>query len=76
LNEYCRGALEALSWVKWVCQSIRSEMTEEESEDFDRNPFYRKYRTVLSMIEDAREDILNGSAIDFAARLKAIAVRP
>jgi len=53
MNEYCRGALEALSWVKSLLLS-------------------RKLEQAVVMVDQAKDDILNGSAIDFAERLRAI----
>jgi len=38
--------------------------------------FQHKKEEIIVMLDEARDDILNGSAIDFAARLRAVAVRP
>lgn len=54
MNEYCRGALEALSWVKSML--------------LNRSPEH-----AIVMIDQAKDDILNGAAIDFAERLRAVA---
>jgi len=54
MNEYCRGALEALSWARSLLET-------------------RSVNQVRGMLDQAKEDILNGCAIDFAERLRAVA---
>ena len=55
LNDYCKGALEALVWVRSLIKRLKSQ-----SGTVDR---------VLEEVDRAVEDINEGIAVDFRERL-------
>ena len=56
LHDYVRGALEALSWVKWRLINVKKD-----PEGMEK---------VIDEINEAIEDINKGVAIDFRERLR------
>lgn len=59
MNDYVRGAFEALSWVQTSIQSV--DIKHDPGDHLDR---------VLKEIEAAIADIKKGVAVDFRDRLK------
>jgi len=55
LNDYGRGALEALAWV----QSLMEEMRKD-----------KDWEKLRRDVDDAKEDLLRGIAIDFRFRIE------
>ena len=55
MNEYCRGALEALAWI----QSLMEEMRKE-----------RDWEKLRRNVDQVKEEILRGVAVDFRFRIE------
>ena len=56
MNDYCKGALEALVWVRSLIKRLKSQ-----SRTVDR---------VLEEVDRAVEDMNEGIAVDFRERLR------
>jgi hypothetical protein len=52
MNDYARGALEALAWILGMINNSAA------------------LKAIRQEIEGARDDILNGAAVDFRRRLR------
>jgi len=61
MNEYIRGAFEALAWVQTVIE--KQKMT-------DKHP--SRWESLNEEIEEAIRDIRKGISVDFRERLRAI----
>lgn len=59
MNDLARGALEALAWVLSLAEKV----------DLS-NP--RSWNKFLGEVESAKEDILQGAAVDFRLRLRIV----
>lgn len=59
MNDYARGALEALSYV----ESLMTQLARSESDE--------RWKELQSEVIGARSDLLRGVAVDFRDRLRA-----
>jgi hypothetical protein len=57
MNDYCKGALEALAWVELLINRL------------SESP--KGLEKLKAEVESAKQDILNGVGIDFRHRLRA-----
>ena len=56
MNEYCRGAVEALAWVQFLLAEL--EKDEERWEKFRKE------------MNEARDELMSGVAVDFREKLR------
>jgi len=59
MNEYAKGALEALAWV----QSLMSNLRKEKTVDL-------KWQKLKQNVDAAQGDLLKGIAVDFRFRIE------
>ena len=57
MNDYCRGALEALAWVQRLVEDV-------DPQDG------KSWAGFVGELQAAKEEILSGVAVDFRSRLR------